>query len=51
MAELENVRNALRAWSMTQGYENTDRAFETYKSGIAGSFTENGQFDVYWRIK
>lgn len=51
MAELENVRNALRAWAVTQGYEITDRPFETYKSGVAGSFTENGQFDVYWRIK
>jgi len=51
MAELETVRNAMRAWAMTQGYEITDRAFETYKSGVAGSFTENGQFDVYWRLK
>ena len=51
MAELETVRNAMRAWALTQGYEVTDRPFETYKSGVAGSFTENGQFDVYWRIK
>ena len=51
MAELENVRNALRAWAVTQGYEITDRPFELYKSGVAGSFTENGLFDVYWRIK
>lgn len=51
MAELETVRNAMRAWALTQGYEVTERPFETYKSGVAGSFTENGQFDVYWRIK
>jgi len=51
MAELETVRNAMRAWAVTQGYEITDRAFESYKSGVTNSFTENGQFDVYWRLK
>lgn len=51
MAELEAVRNALRAWSLTAGYEITDRAYESYKSGIATSFTENGEFDVYWPLK
>ena len=51
MAELEAVRNALRAWAITAGYEVTDRAYESYKSGIEGSFTENGEFDVYWPLK
>ena len=51
MAELETVRNALRAWALTAGYEVTDRPYESYKSGIAPSFTENGQFDVYWVLK
>lgn len=51
MAELENVRNALRAWAATHGYEVKDRAFEDYKAGAAQSFTENGQFDVYWPVK
>ncbi len=51
MAELEAVRNALRAWAVTAGYEVTDRAYESYKSGISGSFTENGEFDVYWPVK
>lgn len=51
MAELENVRNALRAWAATHGYEVKDRAFEDYKSGVAGAFSENGQFDVYWPVK
>jgi len=51
MAELEAVRNALRAWALTAGYEVSDRAYESYKSGIAGSFTENGEFDVYWPLK
>ena len=51
MAELEAVRNAVRAWAVTAGYEVTGRAYESYKSGIAGSFTENGEFDVYWPLK
>lgn len=51
MAELENVRNALRAWAATHGHEVKDRGFEDYKSGVAGAFTENGQFDVYWPVK
>ncbi len=51
MAELENVRNALRAWAATHGHEVKDRAFEDYKTGVAGAFSENGQFDVYWPVK
>lgn len=51
MAELEGVRNALHAWAATHGYDAKDRAYEDYKSGVAGSFTENGQFDVYWPVK
>jgi hypothetical protein len=51
MAELENVRNAVRAWALTNGYEVTDRPFELYKNGVDEAFTENGEFEVYWRIK
>ena len=51
MAELDNVRNALRAWALTSGYEIGDRPYEAYKAGIAPSFTENGQFDVYYPLK
>jgi phytoene dehydrogenase-like protein len=51
MAELDNVRNALRAWALTQGHEIADRPYESYKAGIAASFTENGQFDVYYPLK
>ena len=51
MAELENARNALRAWALTSGNEVTGRAYESYKSGVAGAFTENGEFDVYWPLK
>lgn len=51
MAELENARNALRAWALTSGNEVTGRAYESYKSGVAAAFTENGEFDVYWPLK
>jgi hypothetical protein len=50
MAELETVRNALRAWTLTQGEEPTGLAFEVYKRGIDQSFTANGQYDIYWPI-
>ncbi len=49
--ELENVRNALRAWSAPRGYEITDRPYEVYDSGIDGAFKEDGQFTAYWAIK
>lgn len=51
MAELETVRNALRAWALTQGAELTGLPFEVYKRGIDQSFTANGQYDVYWMLK
>ena len=57
MAELENVRNALRAWAMTQGHEPSGRPYEVYKNGIDKAFTADanqqpqGQFDVYWDLK
>jgi hypothetical protein len=50
MAELENVRNAVRAWTLTQGEEVTS-SFEVYKNGIDPAFTANGRYDVYWSIK
>lgn len=50
MAELENVRNALRAWTLTQG-EEVVGSFEVYKNGIDQAFTANGRYDVYWSIK
>ena len=47
---LENVRNALRAWALTQGLEVTDRPYDVYKNGIDQAITENGQYDVYWTL-
>ncbi|MFT3762587.1 MAG: polyketide cyclase [Pseudoxanthomonas sp.] len=51
MAELDAVRSNVRAWSMTNGHEVTDRPYESWKSGVDGSFTADGKFDVYWAIK
>ncbi len=51
MAELENVRNAIRAWAMTQGHEVTGRPYEFYESGIDDSFTSDGQYEVYWTLR
>jgi hypothetical protein len=49
--ELENVRNALRAWSAPRGHEVTDRPYEVYDSGIEGAFTEEGKFTAYWALR
>lgn len=51
MAELENVRNAIRAWAMTQGFEPAGRPVEVYRNGVDSAFTENGQFEIYWTLK
>jgi hypothetical protein len=51
MMSLENVHNALRAWSLTQGQDVTDRPWDVYKNGIDQAITENGQYDVYWMLK
>lgn len=51
MANLPNVRDSLRAWALTQGFETTARPFEVWKKGIEASFTEDGEFDAYWPLK
>lgn len=51
MAELDSVRNAIRAWSMTNGYEVAGRPYESWKGGVDGAFTADGTFDVFWEIK
>lgn len=51
MANLPKVRDALRGWAMTRGYEATERPYETWNEGIAAGFTEEGEYDVYWAIK
>lgn len=51
MAGLDNVRNALRAWALTQGEEVTGRPYEIYKNGIDPAFTAEGEYEVYWTLK
>jgi len=51
MAELETVRTAIRAWSMTQGHDVTGRPYDVYEKGIEPSFTENGEFEIYWALR
>jgi hypothetical protein len=51
MAELDAVRNSLRAWAMTNGYEVSERPYESWKGGVEQAFTADGQFDVFWAIK
>ncbi|CAN7269385.1 polyketide cyclase [Pseudoxanthomonas sp. LjRoot168] len=51
MAELDNQRNALRAWAVTSGHEVVDRPYEAWKSGVDGSFEATGKFDIYWAVK
>ncbi len=51
MAELDNVRSALRAWALTQGYEVTDRPYEVYRNGIDQAFTADGEYEVYWTLR
>ena len=51
MAGLDNARNALRAWATTNGYELIERPYESWKGGVDKSFSQEGQFDVYWTVK
>lgn len=51
MANLPKMRDALRGWSLTRGYETVERPYEAWKAGIDASFTDQGEFDVYWALK
>ena len=51
MANLPRMRDALRAWALTRGYETVERPYEVWKAGIDAGFTEEGEFDVYWSVK
>ncbi len=50
-AELEAMRNAVRAWAAVRGYEVVDRPYEIYTGGVGPAFTENGGFELYWPVK
>lgn len=51
MATLPRVRDTLRAWVLTQGYETTGRPYEEWTKGIDDSFTEEGEFRAYWALR
>jgi hypothetical protein len=51
MAGLDVVRNSLRAWAVTNGYDVVDRPYEAWKGGVDKAFTTDGTYDVYWAIK
>ncbi|MFC0677435.1 polyketide cyclase [Lysobacter korlensis] len=51
MASLPKMRDALRGWAMTRGYETTERPYEAWNKGIEAGFTEEGEYDVFWAIK
>jgi predicted transcriptional regulator YdeE len=48
---LPRIRDVLRAWAMTHGYDTDDRPFEEYLSGIDNISAEDAQFKVYWPLK
>jgi hypothetical protein len=51
-SNLQGVRDAVRAWAMTRGYEPTERAYDIWKGGIDAGFTgQDGTYDVVWAIK
>lgn len=51
MANLSKVRDALRGWALTRGYETTDRPYEEWINGFEKGFTVDGEFNVYWAVK
>jgi hypothetical protein len=51
MANLQKLRDALRAWALTHGYETVDRPYENWTAGINPGFTNDGQYVVQWAVK
>lgn len=51
MANLQKLRDALRAWALTHGYESVDRPYENWAGGIDAGFTNDGEFVVQWAVK
>jgi len=49
--ELENVRTAIRAWTMVQGHDVTGRPYDVYVKGIDDSFKESAEFETYWSLR
>ena len=51
MANLPRFRDAVRAWALTRGWETTGRPYEEWEAGVGQSFTNSGEFEVYWPVK
>lgn len=51
MAGLDVARNALRSWATTNGHELIERPYESWNGGLDKSFTQEGDYDIYWAIK
>ena len=51
MAQLPAIREAMKAWGITHGYDVDGHPYSTFTKGIAQSFTTDGVFDLYWSIK
>jgi hypothetical protein len=51
MAQLAAIREAMKAWALVHGVQVGDHPYEVYTKGIATSFSEGGDFTLYWPIK
>jgi hypothetical protein len=51
MAQLAAIREAMKAWALVHGEQVSDHPYEIYSKGIATSFSEAGDFTLYWPIK
>ncbi len=51
MAQLSAIREAMKAWAIVHGVQVGDRPYEVYTKGISQSFSEAGEFTLYWPLK
>lgn len=51
MANLQKLRDALRAWALTHGYQTVERPYENWTGGVDAGFTNGGEFVVQWAVK
>jgi hypothetical protein len=51
MGNLQRLRDAVRAWSLTHGYATLDRPYEIWTGGIDAGFSDQGQFTIQWAVK
>ncbi|WP_133499756.1 SRPBCC family protein [Cognatilysobacter terrigena] len=51
MGNLQRLRDAIRAWSLTHGYATLDRPYEIWNGGIDAGFSDQGEFTVQWAVK